>query len=546
MVEGILSDPMTMRRRPWRRAGVLAVAVLAPPVLFAALSWHEARHRQQLEARLAARSIGDRIEVIATEARAAVKQLAPLAAQPCNRLMPELMRRTAIVPYVRSLNVIDGDRVSCSSALGIQSSRLTEAPDIPPYAVREPWTTMLRATPVVPDRPALAIGEPAPDGRAVFAVVDDRYLSDLLHAAAPPAAFGGVELRIGDGATLYRGTPVTADDTQPPLADVRFDAAGAPATVRIYGLTSRLLDAWADLLRQSMPIAIVLSGLLAWLCLRRQAHLGSWREQLLDAIRDGEFHVVYQPVYGLSGRRCVGVEALLRWNRRAGGPVSPNVFIEAAEHSQMAVPLTLHLLKLIAADVRDWRTPTGFHLGINFSAEHLSDERFLGDLRPFLSEVADRNCQIVIEITERTLMKNTQQARFNLDTLRAEGAKVAIDDFGTGYCSLSYLEKFPFDLLKVDHGFVMTIDPERGDAIVLDAIISLAHQLKAEVVAEGVDQPAQFDYLLARGVSYMQGFLYAQPMPSAEFVAWYERIGQQPSAFGGMAMRESSGTLGQG
>ncbi|HTH61092.1 MAG TPA: EAL domain-containing protein [Paraburkholderia sp.] len=512
---------------------MLAIAVLAPIVFFTALSWHEARHRQRGDAGQAARTIESQVVIILTEVRESVHRLAPLAILPCDVLMPEITRRAAVVPYLRSLNIIEGDHVSCSSALGIPSTPLWKFPGMPVNAPLTPWTTVVSSTPAVPGRPALLIGEPAPNGRSVFGVVDTRYLTDLMDAVAPGDVFREVELRIGDGLPVYaHGGPYRArGDLGAPLADVRFDAAGVPVVLRVYGLRSQLYATWSELLQQSMPIAIVLSGLLAWLYYQRQRNLGSWREQLLGAIRAGEFRVVYQPVYDVQKGVCAGVEALLRWDRPDAGPVSPDVFIEAAEQSRVAVPLTLHMLKLVAADVRHWNTPPGFHLGINMAAEHLSDERFLGDLRPFMQEVAHRQCQVAIEITERSLMKNTQQARYNLDTLRAEGAEVAIDDFGTGYCSLSYLETFPFDILKVDRGFAMTIDPARGDAIVLDAIISLAHQLKAKVVAEGVDQRAQFDYLFARGVSYMQGYLYAKPMPSAEFVDWYARNGQRPFEF---------------
>jgi len=539
---------MVTRRRLWRRGAMLAAAVLAPLVLFAVLSWHGAQRRQRGDADDAARSIESHVVTIMTEAREAAVQLVPLTDLPCSALMPELTRRTAVVPYVRSLNVIDGDRISCSSALGIRSSPLTKFPGMPAHASDHAWATVVDSTPAVPDYPALAIGEPASGGRAVLAFVDSRYLTDLMHAVAPAGAFRDVELRIGGGAPIYASgePPADAGDLGAPLAEHRFVAAGMPIVLRVYGLRSQLFAAWTALLQQAMPVAIVLSGLLAWLYCQRQRNFGSWREQLLRAIRDDEFHVVYQPLYGVSVRGCHGVEALLRWNRPDAGPVRPDVFIAAAEQSQVAVPLTRHLLKLIAADVRHWNTPPGFHLGINFPAEYLSDEHFPADLRPFLDAIADRQCQIVLEITERTLMKNTQQARLNLDTLRADGVKVAIDDFGTGYCSMSYLEMFPFDLMKVDRGFVMTIDPARGDAIVLDAIISLAHQLKAEVVAEGVDRPAQFDYLLARGVSYMQGYLYAKPMPSAEFVAWYARAGQQPFECGETAARAPDNVIGPG
>ena len=557
-----MSDLLVAKRRSWRRTVALVAVVLAPLLLFIALSWHEAVRRQQRDAVLAAASIEAQVAVIMSDAREAVRDLAPLAGRPCSALIPELMRRTALVPYVRSLNVIDGQYVSCSSALGAPASPLAKFPGMPQRAPAGPWASLIASTPMVANRPALLIGEPAPGGRGVFAVVDDRYLRDMLRAITPPGVFGRVELRIGDGTTLVEGaegakgaapaigtaggaTVAAPAARRAPLVDTRFDVSGTPVSLRVYGLPSRLAATWVELLEQSMPVALALAALFGWLAYRRELSRGSLREQLLEAIRTDQFHVVYQPLYGVADRRCRGVEALLRWDRPGQGPISPEVFIQAAEEEHVVVPLTLHLLKLIAADVRTWNTPPDFHLGINFAAEHLSDEHFLAGVSPCFAELKAHRCEVVLEITERSLMKNNQQARRNLDTLRAEGAKVAIDDFGTGYCSLSYLEKFPFDILKVDHGFVMTIDPEHGDAIVLDAIIALAHRLKAEVVAEGVDQPAQFDYLLTRGVAFMQGYLYARPMTSEAFVEWYARVGEQPVE-GGAARRLSGVTTGQG
>ncbi|PXW28427.1 EAL domain-containing protein [Paraburkholderia caballeronis] len=527
-----MPDSIVTTGRPWADRVVLAIAALVPLVLCAALSWHEAGRRQYREADLAARFIENQVGFIVTEARAAARELAPLTGQPCAQLMPDLMRRAAVVPYLRSLNVIEHDRIACSSALGTQSSPLASFGGAPDHAPERAWTRLITSTPMVPHRPALLVGEPAPGGRTVLAIVDDRYLLDLLHAVAPPDIFQQVALRVGDGLSFGQ-TPQTSDGgASRLLIDSRVEMAGTPVELRIYGLRERRVRVWIELLQRFMPFALLLSGVLAWLGVRVQKSRGSLREQLLAAIRTNQFHVEYQPLYGVPERRCHGVEALLRWNRPGIGPVSPDAFIEAAEETHVIVPLTLHLLKLIARDVRTWNTPPGFHLGINFAAEHLSGDRFLDDLRPFLADISVCRLQLVLEITERSLMRNTQQARYNLDTLRAQGAKVAIDDFGTGYCSLSYLEKFPFDLMKVDRGFVMTIDPQHGEAIVLDAIISLAHRLKAQVVAEGVDQPIQFGYLRARGVSFMQGYLYAKPMPSDEFVAWHAAFGQRPYAGG--------------
>lgn len=278
-----------------------------------------------------------------------------------------------------------------------------------------------------------------------------------------------------------------------------------------------------------LPVALLLGFGLAVGTHRLQVSRRSFKEQLRRAILADEFLVHYQPVYGQATGRCEGVEALMRWERPGIGPVRPDVFIAAAEAEGMIIPLTQHLLALIERDMRAWPTPPDFHIGVNIAAEHLSSVELLSDVQAFAVKVAARRPLVVLEITERSLITDNGQARRNIDALRAQGVRVAIDDFGTGHCSLSYLQKFPVDYLKVDQGFVQAIGPAGEEAPVLDAIITLSHRLGLAVVAEGVETPYQFDYLKARGVAFIQGYLFARPMPSAEFVRWYAGH-EQPGA----------------
>ena len=171
--------------------------------------------------------------------------------------------------------------------------------------------------------------------------------------------------------------------------------------------------------------------------------------------------------------------------------------------------------------LQTWQTPPDFHIGVNIAPEHLSSPGLVPEIQAFRANVAARRPLIVLEITERSLISDNGQARRNIDALRAEGVRVAIDDFGTGHCSLSYLQKFPVDYLKIDKGFVHAIQPTGEEAPVLDVIITLSHRLNLAVVAEGVETQEQFDYLISRGVAFIQGYLFARPMPSAEFVPWY-------------------------
>ncbi|MFP6562630.1 EAL domain-containing protein [Paraburkholderia sp. B3] len=511
------------------RRFALVLAAILPLVLCLVLTRYESAGIARREAQLASAFIVNQTVAIVQEGRSAAQIAIPIAVEPCDKAMPKLAVLTAALPYIRTLNLVENSTFTCSSALGRLSIPLDTFVSDAGRATGGTWMLMVGETPMVRDRQSLLIGEPAPDGRAVVAVVDERYLLDLLRAAAPLDVFRQAELRIGAGQPLYEGSSSVPVDGSPLLTDVRRSLGGNVVELRIYGLKSRERAIWFGLLARYVPWAIAISVLLVWLLRRLQRSGQSRREQLLRGMRANEFHVKYQPLYGMEAGRCTGAEALLRWVRPGIGEVRPDEFIPVAEEEHVIVPITQHLLGLIARDLAVMGLPEGFHIGINFSPEHLSGERLEQDVRALLSATGKAGPGIVVEITERSLMKNTAQAKKNLETLRAEGVGVAIDDFGTGYCSLSYLEQFPFDILKIDRGFVLTIDAEGRSAVVLDAIINLAHQLGAQIVAEGVETQAQFDYLRARGVTFIQGFLYATPMTPAAFAQWYRAKGK--SAF---------------
>lgn len=511
---------------------VLVVVAALPLLLCVSLGRYEAQRIAQREASLASAFIIGQVVSIVETAQGSAQTFASRAAQPCGQLSADLTLKAATVPYVRTINVLYEDRVDCSSALRQEAIPLmallgahTPVPD-------GEWLKLVSDTPMVRNRPSLLVGVAGEQGRTVVAVVDVQYLLDLLHGAAPLTVFRQAELSVGAGAVLREAQALVHVRDAPLLADVRKPLSGATIELRIYGLPERIRETWGGLLLRYLPWSAALSALLVWLVRRLQQSRQSRRDQLLRAIRANEFHVEYQPLYGVAKGNCDGVEALLRWVRPGVGEVRPAEFIQAAEEEHVIVPLTQHLLKLIVRDVATWDVPQGFHLGVNFAPEHLSGEQLVGDVRALCAAVVPRGVAVVVEITERTLVRNTEQARANLEALRSAGVEVAIDDFGTGFCSLSYLEKFPFDILKIDRGFVLTIEPEGRSSVVLDCIIDLAHSLGAKLVAEGVETQMHLDYLCARGVTWIQGFVYAKPMPSEAFVRWYRANGARlsPSA----------------
>ncbi len=194
------------------------------------------------------------------------------------------------------------------------------------------------------------------------------------------------------------------------------------------------MHAWKQLLLSYLPATLLIGAGLAFAAYRLQLNRLSFKEQLRRAMLANEFQVHYQPVYGQLTGQCEGVEALMRWNRPGVGFVRPDIFIAAAEAEGMIIALTQHLLRLIERDLQTWRTPPDFHIGVNIAPEHLSSNLLVPDMQAFLANVAARRPLLVLEITERSLIQDSGQARRNIEALRAAGVRVAIDDFGTGHC----------------------------------------------------------------------------------------------------------------
>ncbi|CAB3879174.1 EAL domain-containing protein [Achromobacter denitrificans] len=511
---------MTAGTPSWRYLPV-ALALVLPVLVCVGWTWLHANQAQRLEAGTAARIVRVQAERILSQSRDMLERVAALASGPCLELLPDLQRWGALNPYFRSLILARDGRVYCSSALGGVDASVDDFSRWPVRISADGWPRTVAGTPLAPDRPAVLFGKSREDGYSGIVEVDGRYVQDLLDAVA---TMGDLQLELIVG----QGAPIRSEswgrgprDAMPLYHDTLTEPGGATLTVNIRGPSEAVVQAWSRSMLTYLPVALLVGAGLALGAYRLQAVRRSFREQLRRAMRGNEFHVHYQPIYGLATGRCEGVEALMRWERPGVGPVRPDVFIAAAEADGMIIALTRHLLALIERDVRAWPTPPDFHIGVNIAAEHLSSAALVSDVQAFAAGVAARRPLIVLEITERSLIEDDGQARRNIDILRAQGLRVAIDDFGTGHCSLSYLQKFPVDYLKIDQGFVQAIETTGEEAPVLDAIITLAGRLGLAVVAEGVETQHQFDYLQARGVAFVQGYFFARPMPSAEFARWY-------------------------
>ena len=233
-----------------------------------------------------------------------------------------------------------------------------------------------------------------------------------------------------------------------------------------------------------------------------------------DALREGQFHVVYQPKVNLGSRQLQGLEALIRWNSPTRGDVPPSEFIPVAEESGHIIPLGYWILDHVCATLKSWRD-SGLPLvpvSVNVSARQFQQADFHKRVAQVLADYDIDPGLIEIELTERLVMEDTDAAQRDLNLLKDIGVRISIDDFGTGYSCLSYLRRFPIDVLKIDRSFVNEIGGGSDSEIIIEAIISLARSLRLDTVAEGVETRDQLNFLMERGCHVAQGYLFGIPM----------------------------------
>ncbi len=248
---------------------------------------------------------------------------------------------------------------------------------------------------------------------------------------------------------------------------------------------------------------------------------------LTRAIHQGEFQIHYQPQITLPTGAITGVEALIRWRHPYRGMVSPDRFITIAEEMGLIVPIGEWVLRTACLQVKRWQdlSPVPLKVSVNLSIRQLQQEDLAGQITRILQSVDLHPCQLTLELTETNLMADIDQAIVTLKRLQNLGIKIAIDDFGKGYSSLHYLSRLPIDILKIDQSFVRRLPDDPQAIAISNAIITLAHDLNLGIVAEGVENEQQVQFLTTHGCHVMQGHLYSPALPAEDFAA----LLQQPN-----------------
>ncbi|MFL0671965.1 MAG: EAL domain-containing protein [Erythrobacter sp.] len=244
---------------------------------------------------------------------------------------------------------------------------------------------------------------------------------------------------------------------------------------------------------------------------------GVLEADLLRALDRREIEVLFQPQFACADGALAGAEALARWQHPSLGEIGARDLFAIAERARMVAPLSRHVVARALEEAGRW--PEELTLSLNITPEELGDPRFAADFAALIGRSRIAPARLMLEITEDLLLRNLAQAAAALKALRSLGFRTALDDFGAGFCNFRYLRELPLDALKLDKAMVDGVPEDAKALAVLRAIMQLGRALELTIYAEGIESEAQRAAVTAEGGDYWQGFLRAQPMPSAGVIA---------------------------
>ncbi|MGC0944794.1 cyclic di-GMP phosphodiesterase [Pantoea agglomerans] len=488
-------------------------------LLFAALSLHqtwqkrERQHQQLLENSRTALQ-----QTLSSLINSTLSPLLPFTHTACNTINRELTSRAAFAGNLRAILMVKEGNAFCSSATGSFNLPLNVIAPLSDIS-RDIDLQLMPGTPLQPNKPALAlwIKNPGSLQSGVFATLNITLAPYQLLASGHPEITGMALVAQRSALTSWQSVVMQNKNLPTPLH--RQALTGYPLQFVLYGSTLAFSD-YQNILLSGLLLSLLVSGA-CWLLLSVYQRPG---KELIRGMKRGEFHVEYQPLVTSHDGQPYGMEALLRWTHPTKGPIPPDVFIHYAEAQNLIIPLTRHLFQLVSRDAHllCHTIPRHACLSLNISPLHLADSGFRQDVLRWLDTMPADHFTYVFEITERAMVRDENVGEL-FDWLHQQQIHIAIDDFGTGHSALIYLERYDFDYLKIDRGFVQSIGTDSLTSPVLDTVLQLAKKLNLKSVAEGVETGEQAAWLINRGVTHLQGYIFSRPLRPETLIDYFRR-----------------------
>ncbi|MGL4269305.1 MAG: EAL domain-containing protein [Plesiomonas sp.] len=509
---------LSRQRYLLHRGSIALIAGLLCTLLSLYSSFQQLQLQAEQQQQKAVQQLQDYFQSLLPQTHSWQEHLLTLSDQPCATAQLQLQKAAARDHSARSYLLVQQGQIYCSSTapeeaqmLGPLLAQLMQRPSIP-ILIYDPLN----------NSPMLAYWRPQPtQPQQGLLYVQDLYsLTHILMRPQRPFVTGlTMDFNYPTKLTLGAEPAEAAPDTQPLM---RWQDTAHQVTLNLYGPNKQQL--LPMLMGMPVIVALLLGLCIAMLVFHLYSDRHHFGHDLRSLIRQRRLKMHYQPLIDGESGRCIGVEALLRW-QPDNTLQSPDAFIAQLEQHQLMPHLTHHLMTLIAEDIRQLPAallPNPFRLSVNISPDHFNDPALLTNTRK-LRAALPAQVRLVLEITERSPLNfNSCQSQLLHALQTLPDVVLALDDFGTGHCTLGYLNQIRPHYLKIDRRFTASIDTPGMDTVVLDSIIALAQRLDIALIAEGVESGRQAMYLRQKGVQTLQGFLFARPMQVHELKDWLQ------------------------
>ncbi len=447
----------------------------------------------------------DYINLLLRNAHVANERAAPYLNMDCLDAIHYLRELVATTPDIRTINLAKQNTIYCNSLNG----QINDHYQIDSYVSGELY--LMAGNRLTPLRPVLAFHRTYEQGMVITGV-SSYYLTNMLILLD---GYGKFYFHVGKNHLDETGV-VTSEPLFPTIINTseRYPySLSTLLTIDDYWLYFKNTKQTSAMLALLMGIG--LGGFVFW----KLGQASSMQGEVKRAIQSNEFVPYVQPIVDGSGQLC-HIEVLARWQHPVHGLVRPDLFIPLAEESGLIIPITTQLMSQVERELslHQSQFPEHFSIGFNISAKHCVASNLFDDCKHFIETFNNRKHILTLELTERELVIDSDEAKKLFQSLDKIGVLLAIDDFGTGHSSLNYLQEFKFDILKIDRSFITMIGSDAISSHIVENLVDLAKRLGLKTIAEGVETQDQIDFLNEREIDYLQGYFFYKPMPLSEFI----------------------------
>lgn len=430
----------------------------------------------------------------------------------CDAMLLVLREKVALVPFVRTITLVNKGMFFCSSLLGDISHDRALINDSDYYSGK---LFLMAGNHLKANHPLVIFRKDAPPFSALVSV-DSDYIEMILNISRDNA---GMDFRVGKTSLDDSGEYHYNQNERASFFSSESNSNKYPFSIYSYTTLSNAMQKFKNEYGFLAVSSFFLSIVVTYLIRRLLTTPLVFSDQIKFAIQKNEFIPYFQPLIESKESRLMGVEVLMRWNHSTDGVVSPDLFIPQAEACGLIVEMTRRIIIDTAIILQSYQhmLPNKFHVGFNVTSQHLEQDSLIDDCMQFFKICSNEKFVLVLELTETSILNYSDNIMKRLDKLSSIGVELALDDFGTGHSSLTTLQNFNFNCIKIDKSFIARIGDEPCSRHIVDSVISLAKKLDLFIVAEGVETRSQEQYLRENSVDCLQGYLYSPPLDKDKF-----------------------------